>query len=225
MLERVLEPEVMDTPEEARDYDSMDHREVNAKFVTDFLDIWSGGSCNLLDVGTGTAQIPIELARRFPEAQITAIDLSHHMLDLARRNIGSAELIERIVVQVVDAKGLPFLAESFDGVISNSILHHIPKPLDCMLEMTRVCRSGGLIFVRDLCRPDDDAKVQWLVDMYAKDANPHQRQLFDQSLRAALTLDEIRALAEELGFDPLDVQMTSDRHWTWASWKAKRDVE
>ena len=37
MLSRVLEPEVMDTPEEARDYDSMDHAAVNRLFVTDFL--------------------------------------------------------------------------------------------------------------------------------------------------------------------------------------------
>ena len=37
MLERVLEPEVMDTAEEARDYDSMDHAAVNTRFCDDFL--------------------------------------------------------------------------------------------------------------------------------------------------------------------------------------------
>ena len=37
MLPRVLEPEVMDSPEEARDYDAMDHAEVNRRFVADFL--------------------------------------------------------------------------------------------------------------------------------------------------------------------------------------------
>jgi hypothetical protein len=37
MLQRVLEPEVMDTAEEAIDYDRMDHREVNRRFVDDFL--------------------------------------------------------------------------------------------------------------------------------------------------------------------------------------------
>ena len=38
MLQGVLEPEVMDTAEEARDYDSMDHSEVNRRFVADFLE-------------------------------------------------------------------------------------------------------------------------------------------------------------------------------------------
>jgi hypothetical protein len=36
MLPRVLEPEAMDTPEEARDHDAMDHTTVNARFVADF---------------------------------------------------------------------------------------------------------------------------------------------------------------------------------------------
>ena len=37
MLKRVLEPEVMDTPEEAIAYDEMDHSEVNRRFVADLL--------------------------------------------------------------------------------------------------------------------------------------------------------------------------------------------
>ena len=63
MLKRVLEPEAMDTPDEAHDYDAMDHSTVNRVFVADFLSVWDGGT-PLLDVGTGTAQIPIELCRQ-----------------------------------------------------------------------------------------------------------------------------------------------------------------
>ena len=37
ILHRVLEPEVMDTPDEARDYNEMDHSEVNRLFVDDLL--------------------------------------------------------------------------------------------------------------------------------------------------------------------------------------------
>ena len=42
MLDRVLEPEVMDTEDEARDYDAMDHSQVNRVFVADFLALWNG---------------------------------------------------------------------------------------------------------------------------------------------------------------------------------------
>ena len=57
------------------DYDAMDHSAVNRVFVQDFLAVWDGG-LSILDVGTGTAQIPIELCRQSPAAKIVAIDLA-----------------------------------------------------------------------------------------------------------------------------------------------------
>jgi hypothetical protein len=59
--------------------------------------------------------------------------------------------------------------------------------------------------------------VARLVQAYAGDCNAHQRQLFDDSLRAAFSLEEIRALVADLGFDRAGVQATSDRHWTWSA--------
>ncbi|MCA9100646.1 MAG: SAM-dependent methyltransferase, partial [Planctomycetales bacterium] len=72
---------------------------------------------------------------------------------------------------------------------------------------------------RDLLRPIDEATLQRLVEQYAADADSHQRQLFADSLRAALTVDEVGRLAVELGLSPDDVRQTSDRHWTWTTRK------
>src|SRR5437762_3146368 len=112
MLKRVLEPEVMDTPEEARDYDSMDHAAVNQSFAAEFLAVWDGEN-PILDVGTGTAQIPIEICRHSPAAAIVAIDLAEHMLDLARRNVANANLRDRIRIDQADAKGFVYPDASF----------------------------------------------------------------------------------------------------------------
>jgi len=76
-------------------------------------------------------------------------------------------------------------------------------------------RPGGLLFFRDLLRPADEATLEQLVAQYAGDCNDHQRAMFAASLRAALSLDEIRALVASLGFPPDSVEATSDRHWTW----------
>jgi hypothetical protein len=76
------------------------------------------------------------------------------------------------------------------------------------------------LFFRDLLRPDDDLNVQHLVATYAGQASAHQRQMFDDSLRAALRLEEVRDLVVQLGFSPETVQATSDRHWTWTARKA-----
>lgn len=221
MLTRILEPEVMDTEQEARDYDSMDHSTVNRVFVDDLLVAATDvglplASAEMLDLGTGTAQIPIEFCRRTADVRVVAIDLADEMLKLARRNIEAAGLQDRIRLQRVDGKRLPYTDGMFAAVISNSIVHHIPLPRDVLAEALRVVRPGGLIFVRDLLRPADDATVRHLVDTYAAGANEHQRFLLDASLRAALSLDEIRGLVVSLGFAPDSVRATSDRHWTWS---------
>jgi ubiquinone/menaquinone biosynthesis C-methylase UbiE len=218
MLPRTLEPEVMDSPDEARDYDAMDHSAVNRVFAADFVASWDGQN-PILDVGTGTAQIPIELCRQAPTAQVVGIDLAAHMLRVGQDNIARAGLVERIRLQQCDAKHTPFADGEFAAVVSNSIVHHIPEPVDVLAEMVRLVRPGGLLFVRDLLRPADEATLTHLVAAYAGDANAHQQQMFSDSLRAALTLGEIRDLVATLGFAPSTVQQTTDRHWTWTARK------
>lgn len=226
-LARVLETEVMDTAEEARDYDAMDHSTVNRVFVDDLLAanvIPSIGEVDplpeILDLGTGTALIPIELCRRYTDCRVMAVDLAEHMLELAHYNIEIASLTHRVQLDKIDAKGLPYASDRFAAVISNSIIHHIPQPLAALAEAVRVTQSGGSLFFRDLLRPETIADVKRLVETYAGQENEHSRQMFDDSLRAALSLDEIRSLVSQLGFDPLAVRATSDRHWTWCAKKS-----
>jgi ubiquinone/menaquinone biosynthesis C-methylase UbiE len=237
MLLRILEPELMDTAEDAHEYDAMDHSIVNAQFVTDLLEVikdWSlqpsastveprpviaRSPLKILDLGAGTAQIPIELARRAPHVEITAVDAALSMLDTARENITAAGLTDRIKLVLADAKNLPFDSGAFPIVISNSIVHHIGEPLDVIAEAVRVTEPDGLLFHRDLARPNDDDALHHLVDTYAGDATPYQRRLFANSLRAALTADEMGNLVAQFAADPDSVQMTSDRHWTWAATK------
>jgi ubiquinone/menaquinone biosynthesis C-methylase UbiE len=219
MLTRILEPEVMDSPEEARDYDAMDHAAVNRLFVADFLTVWQGHG-PILDVGTGTAQIPIELCRQAPSGQIVAIDLAEQMLAVGRENVRRAGFENRIRLEKVNARAMPFAAKTYAAVISNSIVHHIPEPADVFAEMIRVAAPGAVFFIRDLLRPNDEATLRKLVATYAGDANDHQRKMFADSLHAALSLEEVRGLLVSHGFDPATVRQTSDRHWTWTANKA-----
>jgi len=239
----------MDTAEDAREYDTMDHSAVNALFVTDLLTVLkenpstsarslqrpgdsSPHSFTVLDLGAGTAQIPIELARRDPHVHITAVDAAENMLALARQNIAAAQqiplpfregpgegspsaLARRIELALVDAKSLPFADATFDAVISNSIIHHIPEPRAVVAEAIRVTRPGGILFHRDLARPNSEAELQHLVDTYAANCTPYQRRLYAESLHAALTAAEMAELVGSFGLPADTVRMTSDRHWTW----------
>lgn len=217
MIARLLEPEVMDTPDEARYYDEMDHSAVNRAFAADFFSAFPNAQNPVLDVGTGTAQIPIELCRQSPTIRLTAVDLADEMLAIAGRNVKAAGLAGRIALEKVNGRELPYANNQFGSVVSNSIIHHIPNPIDCFREIVRVCRAGGSLFVRDLLRPDSMAELERLVNLHAAGANNHQRMLFANSLHAALTLDEVQSLVQELGFAAGTVRATSDRHWTFAT--------
>ena len=219
VIPRVLEPEVMDTPQEAADYDRMDHTAVNRAFAADFLVRWPERAGEVLDVGTGSAQIPVELCRQAAGFTVLAVDAAAEMLKLAAGNIAAAGLGGRIATGHVDAKGLPYPTGRFAAVVSNSIVHHIPEPASAFAEMVRVCRQGGALFVRDLFRPVTADEVERLVDLHAAGASADQRQLFRQSFHAALSVDEVRTLVAGLGFAADTVTPTSDRHWTWSARK------
>jgi ubiquinone/menaquinone biosynthesis C-methylase UbiE len=215
VLPRVLEPEAMDTQDEARDYDAMDHAEVNARFVADFLA--AHGPCRggtVLDVGTGPARIPIALCRADANARVVAIDLASHMLRLAQRNVTEAGFASRILLQQADAKAFPYPAGTFEAVVSNTIVHHIPDPEPVLAALVRQVAAGGTLFVRDLVRPDHLDDLERIVGLYAGTESPAARGLFAASLHAALTVAEVRAMVVSAGLPADSVTMTSDRHWT-----------
>jgi ubiquinone/menaquinone biosynthesis C-methylase UbiE len=216
MLDRILEPEVMDSADEAFDYDAMDHSAVNRVFVADFLAVWNRRE-PILDVGTGTAQIPIEFCRQSPIGDIVGIDLADHMLAVGRETVRRLKLDGRIRLEKVNAREMPYASASFAAVMSNSIVHHIPEPRLVFAEIVRVAAPGATIFVRDLLRPADTQTLEKLVDTYAGgDANEHQRKMFADSLHAALTIEEVQRLIGAHGFEADTVRRTSDRHWTWS---------
>jgi ubiquinone/menaquinone biosynthesis C-methylase UbiE len=225
MIERQLEPEAMDTAEEAREYDAMDHTAVNARFVADLVAVRQLGRLDLrrrfvIDVGTGTARIPIEFCRVQPEGRVVAVDLAGEMLKVARRNLSSAGLTGRVALQVARVTALPFRDGCSPMVVSNSLIHHLPDPAAAFKELARVTAIGGILFVRDLFRPPSQPEVDRLVNTHAAGATPHQRQLLADSLRAALTLEGVRDAVGGLPLSDVSLLATSDRHWTLTAVRA-----
>ena len=222
MIKRILEPEVMDTQAEAFAYDDMDHSAVNQQFVADLLasaEAIGGLEGEVLDLGTGTARIPILLCDATEDVRVFAIDMAGEMLEVARLNIEISSHRDRVMLGRCDAKQLDLQDDRFDVVISNSIVHLIADPASTFAEAVRVCRPGGLLFFRDLIRPGSDEEVDRLVATYAGNEADEARKMFDDSLRAAFTVEEIQDYVEKLGFVADSVSGTSDRHWTWTAVK------
>jgi len=221
MIPRILEPEVMDTAEEAGDYDKMDHTQVNQFFVDDLVrfidqaDSMSGQPLDVVDIGTGTALIPLELLRRKNAIRsMLACDLSMEMLKVAWGHLFEHAATSGVLPVYCDCKHLPVADASCQVVMSNSIVHHIPDPHVVFVEMRRVLKPGGVLFIRDLMRPESTQDVERLVATYAGQENAEQQQLFRQSLHAALTIEEVQLVLRKIGLPLTAIQQTSDRHWT-----------
>jgi ubiquinone/menaquinone biosynthesis C-methylase UbiE len=209
-VERTLEPEVMDSAEEADAYDAMDHSGPNAAFVDRLLAL--GGRGRMLDIGTGPGHIPLLVCARLEGCSVVGVDLAASMLVHAERHRAASPHRDRVEYRLADGKRLPFADGEFDAVFSNTILHHIADPRPFLGEARRVLRSGGVLLVRDLRRPDSPAAADRLVDLHAGDASLRQQELFRASLHAALTPDELRAVADEAGLARAEVVIDTDRH-------------
>jgi ubiquinone/menaquinone biosynthesis C-methylase UbiE len=203
----------MDSELDAREYAAFDNGVVNDEFVRRALEL-APQAGNVLDVGTGPGDIAVLFATRAPRLRFLAIDLGEHMLGLARENVHRAGVGGRVVIARLDAKATGCAPASFDMVISNSLVHHIPEPEDFFREIRRVARPGAGLFIKDLHRPADDAELQALVARYAQGCTPYQTQTFADSLHAALTADEVNAILKRVGWYDLEARRCSDRHWS-----------
>lgn len=191
----------------------MEHGEVDQAFVDRVIAL-GASTGHFLDVGTGPAQIPIILAKTCPNIQITAIDLSEEMLKIAEQHVIDAGLHDRITLQLVDAKDLPFPDKSFDGLISNSIVHHIHDSLRALIDMGRVVKPNGLVLIRDLIRPETISDAQGFVDKYAADDTPYQQKLYYDSFLAAFTISEVNEMLIQMNIPGATVEQSTDRHWS-----------
>jgi ubiquinone/menaquinone biosynthesis C-methylase UbiE len=212
-MHRVLEPELMDEPEQARAYAEADFADVNQAFVDRFAALFpdlAGGT--VLDLGSGPADIPIRLVRLGRRLRIVAVDGSAAMLALAR------EAIRREgadgVVEVVRAfvPGLPFPDHSFDAVISNSLLHHLADPAPFWRGVERVAKPGAPLLIMDLFRPDSAERARALVEAGAAGEPEILKRDFYNSLLAAFTLDEVREQLRRR-LPHLECRIVSERHW------------
>ncbi|MFK3792106.1 ArsR/SmtB family transcription factor [Pseudomonas piscis] len=99
-----------------------------------------------IEVGPGDGGFLPELARRF--AQVTALDNSPAMLELARQ-LCEREALANVSLQLADAlKGMPLKA---DCVVLNMVLHHFAAPAEALKQLGQLLQAGGSLLVTDLC--------------------------------------------------------------------------
>jgi len=212
-MDRVLEPEVMDDPEQAQAYARADFEEENQGFVDRFREYYPEMTAvHLLDLGCGPADIPIRFARALPECRVTGVDASPPMIAIGTEAVKAAGLSDRIALRCERFQSFA-LPEPADAVVSNSLLHHIPNPLQFWYAVKKLAKPGGFVLVMDLLRPESSEAAQAIVDRYAAEEPAILRRDFYNSLLASFTEDEVAAQLAEMNLSRLLIDVPDDRHW------------
>ena len=102
-------------------------------------------NAKILELGCGPGYMWKENADRIPSTwEITLTDLSSGMLDSAWRNLVVTG--RNYKFREIDAQEIPFEDETFDAVIANHMLYHVPDRPKAIAEIKRILKTGGHFF-------------------------------------------------------------------------------
>lgn len=105
---------------------------------------WPEGG-EVLEVGCGPGTLWVNVAALLPRLRLTLTDLSDGMLAAAQEAVALFPSLELVDTETCDAQALPFADESFDVVVANHMLYHVPDPSRAVSEFARVLRPGGVL--------------------------------------------------------------------------------
>ena len=101
----------------------------------------------ILELGCGPGDLWVQNRSRVPRGwEITLSDFSPGMVEAARRNLRGMAVKHPISFEIADAQDLPYDDTSFDAVIANHMLYHVPDRPQALAEIQRVLKTGGHVY-------------------------------------------------------------------------------
>lgn len=137
----------------------------------------------ILDVATGTGDLPLLMEKMLSPKKITGIDLSEGMLNIARKKINEHNLNHTIEFFREDCLSLSFPDNSFDAITVAFGVRNFERLEQGYSEMYRVLKPGGALVVIELSTPGHSPFKQ-LYRLYAFHIIPWMGKLFTKDNRA-----------------------------------------
>ncbi len=210
-MKRIPELELMDSDDQAISYAQADFSASNNIFLNNLFEQTSiNSNTKILDVGCGDGEISIMLFKK-TKCQLTAIDGSESMLNQfvlkkEKYNIKSIQIYKKLI------NGNLFPGAVFDLVINNSVLHHISDVFMFWKNLIRLIEPNGKIILMDLVRPKTNLELQNKLNKYGG-SDPILLRDFENSLKAAYTVDEVTAQLKTFNEITFSIKTVSDRHF------------
>jgi SAM-dependent methyltransferase len=156
------------------------------------------GNERVLDIATG----PGYIAEAFAGAarEVVGVDLTEAMLAIGKQR-SSERGVSNVSFRAADAQNLPFENGAFDVVVCRLALHHLLKPLLVVLEMARVCRTGGVVLVEDIYASEHPERAAY---------QDRWETLRDPSHVRTLRLSELLQLFRDAGLETDSVATADD---------------
>ena len=163
--------------------------------------MFSGGKPEkVLDVACGTGDVAFRLHDMYPDAQITGLDLSPGMLEIARRKLAAMNDKAKGHIEFTegDSLALPYAGNTFDLVTVAYGVRNFERLRDGYSEMRRVLKPGGILCVVELSEPSC-APVRTLYRIYSRHVIPMVGKLVSHDTRAYSYLPESIAACPQRG--------------------------
>lgn len=138
-------------------------------------------AARLLEIGCGPGGLWAENRDRIPAGwRLLLTDLSPGMVQQAARTLAG---LDHVLFGVADAQTLPFADSTFDLVLANHMLYHVPDRARALAEIHRVLRPGGRFYAATNGK-NHMAKIRELAQQFAPQAagqvGLHERFTFEQ---------------------------------------------
>jgi len=167
----------------------------------------------VVDAGCGPGYLTFAVAGKFPLTEITGIDLSQEMLELAIVKSSHTNLNSRVRFLKADVQQMPFQNCSIDFIISTLSLHHWTDPKQALEEFHRVLKPAGRLMIFDLRRdaPHILFYMVYLVQRFLVPTSIHRVNGGIGSFWSSYTPTEIKILLIASSFKHWEIC----RGWGW----------
>jgi ubiquinone/menaquinone biosynthesis C-methylase UbiE len=178
-------------------------------------------SALILDVATGTAQIPMAMAaRRAPAAAMIGLDITPAMLQQGLAKVTANGWNQRVKLICASAADMPFAAGSFKVVICGLAMHHMDTPA-VLAEMSRVLQEGGWLLLACVGAPPawrspiGNVLIRMGTRLYSRAQRSARAQAEADAVPNLRTAAEWRAILSDLRFAAIETMATFTARRLW----------